>query len=585
VALAFGAGGGASARQARPDTERRPGPIVDFVVLHADGSPVADLQAPEIDIRIGGRPRAVRALRAVNAGPPAPVAPGLPPPFGTNADVSEGRRFAILIDEESFTAGHEPLLRSAVDGLLDGFTPSDQAAVVVLPYAGVKVPFASDEAAIRRAMTGLLGQGRRGESGSDLACRTRRLLDAADGFLRGQAGLPSPLTVLLFTAGMAAPRRDAPMALGPGMCELLVNHFEQITEAAAMARASFYVVVPDDVGMEGARWKESIAGGSFLGSDNPLEGVEHLEGSTGAVRVPLDATGSRTLGRVARETSLHYEAELEREPGRNDADGRSRPLDVRVKRPGVRVRARPAVAFARPPAAAAAPRLGISDVLLSEAAYPDVGLRIGGFTVRQPDGRLRVGVVVEPTATEASLSSVAAALVDADRRVVARWFAADPKERPLLGAMIAPPGSYRLRVVATDDDGRFGAAERSVEVGLAAVGPVALGSLMLGLSRERGLEPRLIFGAEPTVIASFDLYGGTAGMRVSAAIEVARAIDGPALVSLPLTLTRADDGRVVAAGAVPLGALPPGDYAVRGIVRLEDGTTGRVTCTLRKAPR
>ena len=29
----------------------------------------------------------------------------------------------------------------------------------------------------------------------------------------------------------------------------------------------------------------------------------------------------------------------------------------------------------------------------------------------------------------------------------------------------------------------------------------------------------------------------------------------------------------MATGAVPLGALPPGDYVVRGVVRLEDGTT------------
>ena len=74
-------------------------------------------------------------------------------------------------------------------------------------------------------------------------------------------------------------------------------------------------------------------------------------------------------------------------------------------------------------------------------------------------------------------------------------------------------------------------------------------------------------------------------MRVSAALELARATDGPALASLPVTLTRASDTRVVATGAVPLGALTPGDYAVRGIVRLEDGTTGRVIRTLRKVAR
>ncbi|MEK6629233.1 MAG: hypothetical protein AABY89_00700, partial [Acidobacteriota bacterium] len=57
------------------------------------------------------------------------------------------------------------------------------------------------------------------------------------------------------------------------------------------------------------------------------------------------------------------------------------------------------------------------------------------------------------------------------------------------------------------------------------------------------------------------------------------------LVALPLALAWADEGRVVATGAVPIGALPPGDYVVRGVIRLEDGTTGRVVRTLRKVAR
>jgi hypothetical protein len=72
---------------------------------------------------------------------------------------------------------------------------------------------------------------------------------------------------------------------------------------------------------------------------------------------------------------------------------------------------------------------------------------------------------------------------------------------------------------------------------------------------------------------------------VSATLEVARDLDGPALVTLPLALKRADESRVVATGPVPLGALPPGDYVVRGIIQLDDGTRGRVIRTLRKVAR
>ena len=90
-------------------------------------------------------------------------------------------------------------------------------------------------------------RGRAAETGSDLACRTRRFLESLEGFLRVGAR-PAPVTLVLFTAGLAAPRRDAPMGLSPGMCELPVEHFRRVATAAGAARANFYVLQPADVG-------------------------------------------------------------------------------------------------------------------------------------------------------------------------------------------------------------------------------------------------------------------------------------------------------------------------------------------------
>jgi hypothetical protein len=167
--------------------------------------------------------------------------------------------------------------------------------------------------------------------------------------------------------------------------------------------------------------------------------------------------------------------------------------------------------------------------------------------------------------------------------VAARWSAPDAAVRPLLGAMAVAPGSYRLRVAAVDTDGRAGVAEDAVEARLTPVGPLSLGSILLGVSRIQGVAPQLLFGAEPTAIASFDIYGGAAGMPLSATLDLARTTDGPAILGLPLTMTRADETRVVATGAVPLGALPAGDYVVRATVTLEDGASARVVRTLRKS--
>lgn len=578
VAIAAASSSAISARQSGFASERPVGLLVDFLAVEADGTPVVDLQPSEVEVRVNGRVRAVRSLRRVATAPAAPsAARGVPAPFGTNDTVATGRRFVLVIDQESLTVEHVHLLRTAVEGLLPDLTPADQTMVVALPFGGVTLPFTADTTRLRLAVARLAGQGRRDETGSDLACRTRRFLESLEGFLREQAGRSSPLTEILFTAGLAAPRRDAPTGLAPGACELLVKDFQRVTVASGIARANFFVVLPDDVRMAAGGLR-----GSVLGSDNPLEGIEHIAGATGAVRVPLDATGTKSLLRVARESAAYYVAELD--PERDEAFGRSRPFDVRVLRRGVTVRARPEITFERPSGQAASKRPVLPDLLASRESFTDLRLRVAGFTVRGPDARLRVGVLVEPVEPAVPLASVGAVLVESDR-VVAGWTAADPLGRPLLGAMAAVPGTYRLRVVAIDSGGRIGAAEDVVEVGLVSVGPLALSSLLLGISRDDELMPRLQFGDEPAAIASFDIYGGVPGMGVSATLKVAREVEGPAVVTVPIALKRAGESRVVAMGAVPLGALPPGDYVVRGEIRLEDGTTGRVVRTLRKLPR
>ncbi len=574
-----------AARTSQIATERQAGPTVDFIALDAGGAPVADLKSSEVEIRIADRVRAVRSLRrvAAAAAPAAAIAAArVPPPYGTNDDVAAGRRFLLVIDQESFLAGREPLYRSAIEGLLVRLTPGDRMMVAALPFGGVVVPFTSDIARIRLAVGRVAGQASRGETGSALACRTRRFLESLQGLLEERGLQDTPQTLILFTAGLAGPRRDAPMARVPGMCELLVDQFRHVATAASAARANIYILQPADVGIGTSLPRPTAGGVGDIGSDNPLEGIEHLAGATGGARLSLDATGTESLLRVAKESSAYYVAELE--PARDEVFGRSRRLGVRVARRGVTVRVRPEITLTdtmRP----ATGRLTISDLLGSTESITDLRLRVDGFTVRDADGKLRVGVLVEPVDASATLTSAGAILIDASGRVPTHWHARDATERPLLGAMTVPPGAYRVRAAAIDANGRPGAAEADIDVGLTQVGGLSLGSLLLGISRGGTTVLQLEFGSEPTARASFDIYGGAPGQRLSATLELSRDLDGPAIAAVPLALTRADETKVVATGTVPLGALTPGDYAVRGIIRLEDGTTGRVVRTLRKVVR
>ena len=578
MALSTAAMDRVGAIEAQIATERPAGPTVDFIALDAQGSPVVDLQPSEIEVRVADRPRTVRTLRRVSAVASAVSAARVPAPYGTNGDVAAGRRFLIVIDQESFAAGREHLFRSAIDGLVAQFTPADRAMVAALPFGGVVAPFTSDTARLRLAAGRVTGQGARAETGSALACRTRWFLESLETFLQGRGAQTSPQTLVIFTSGMAGPRRDAPAGMAPGMCELLVDKFRYVGAAAGVARANVYVMQPADVGAGTALARPTPGGVGDIGSDNPLEGIENLAGVTGGTRLPLDATGTTSLLRVARETASYYVAELE--PVKGEVVGRSRNLAVSVSRRGVTVRTRPEIVFVEAPPPKA--RLTITDVLGSTDAAPDLPLRVGGFTMRDPDGKLRVGVLIEPSDAAVTLTSAGAILVDGNDRVVTHWHARDATERPLVGAMAAAPGTYRIRAAAIDGSGRAGAAETAIDAGLIQVGSLSLGSLLLSVSRSGTTALQLQFGTEPTARAAFDIYGGTEGQRLSAILEVARDLDGPPIAALPLALTRADATRVVATGTVPLGALAPGDYIVRGVVTLEDGTSGRVVRTLRK---
>ncbi|MBA3406028.1 MAG: hypothetical protein H0U13_15335 [Gemmatimonadaceae bacterium] len=71
-------------------------------------------------------------------------------------------------------------------------------------------------------------------------------------------------------------------------------------------------------------------------------------------------------------------------------------------------------------------------------------------------------------------------------------------------------------------------------------------------------------------------------MKVSSALEVAATLNGPPLAVAPFAIESAGNGRYVATIAIPIGALPPGDYIVRTLVGIEGQALTRVVRTLRK---
>ena len=350
MALLSGAGRLSPPARSLPGPRRRmpvrspnalPASSVDFVAVQADGTPVrrpAGLRGRDPDRRSrAGRARAAPRRDCARRRPPPASRTDPAPPFGTNDERRVRPQLRPRRRRGVVRAGREQQLRSAVEGLIAHLTPADRLMMVALPFGGVELPFTSQPARIRLAMGRIAGPGqpqrdriRAGLPHAPLSRIVRSLpAHPAGGRIAAHAG------AVHRRHGRAAPRcADGARAWHVRAAD---QAFRRVAAAAGIARANFYVMQPADIGMSGSAWRATIGGVGDQGSDNPLEGIEHLAGVTGAARLSLDAAGPASLLPVARESSAYYEAEIE--PERNDASsGRSRRLAVRVTRRGVTTR-------------------------------------------------------------------------------------------------------------------------------------------------------------------------------------------------------------------------------------------------------
>jgi hypothetical protein len=569
LALSSAAGGAAAGQRTPAGPPPGNAASLDFLAIAPDGLPVADLKADEVSLRIDGRARPIRSLQFVRipaAVGPAEPDPELPAPFGSNLPDATGTRAMVLVvDDDSFRVGMERPLREATEFFLGSLAPSDRVALVTMPYGGTKVSLTTDHAKVKAAVAQVIGQAPQRESASDHACRSRRTLESLIGLLEGFSDAAPPV-VLFFSAGLSGPtdseiRSPRVMTGGQtiGMCDVPRDLFQQVGHAAAAAGARMYVIQPTSVASQ-------------------VEGLEHVAGVTGGTMMHLGGSETNALSRVARETSGHYVAEFDVEPAlRNGIPHR---LELRVSRPAVAVRVRPSLTL---PRATPSRALSPHDLLRQPKVFRDLRLRVSGFASREAGQKtVRVVVVGEAADGDVKIAGAAAGLFDQNGRLAGQW-TARPEELsgPLvIGALAVAPGVYRLRLAATDANGRMGTADYDIEAQLTDAGPLKLSSLALGISRG-SFSPRLQFTTEPVALAHVEIYGGTAGQPVSATFELARTPNGPALVSVPGALGALGDHHS-ASGAIPVGALPAGDYVVRAIVGVQGQPAGRVMRTLRK---
>ena len=572
-----------ASQQASRGVAGEPQPIVvDFTAVMRDGTPVVDLKAADLALRIDGKARAIKTLEFIRFAGTGMTAGREPvvPAFVTNSAPEAVRSFVLIVDDESVPIGQEHKLREAMSRWIQELPSSDRVALVTVPNGGIKVDLTTDRERLRKGISEITPI----TPVVDAACRARSTLVTLRntyetfGRMTGQ-----PVVAVFFSATMvgasemeraAIPNASSGrggLSLAGGACAVQYEDFKQVGQAAAEAHVITYVMHPD------------------FNPAPATAGIENLRSVTGAPLLHLSGTaGVPGLSRLATEVAGYYKLTFETEAG--ERLGVVHQIDVRaVARRDVDLRVRPQVMLTTSrPSAADTPLASFSnamELIRSGRSFHDLPLRATSSLARGKDDAINVIALFDTADTNAKLASAAAALFDAQGRGLAYWTSQPSDLTGMLNivGLLVPKGRYRLRIGAIDAAGRYGVIDDTITAELTPAGSLTMSGLSLGVSRSDGFKPRLQFSTEASALAHLELYGGVAGTPVGAVFEISETTDGPALFRVPGAISPTpDEDRFTVTGAIPVGMLPPGSYVIRAIVGAQGSPAGRVLRTLQK---
>jgi VWFA-related protein len=606
---------------------------LDVTVVDGAARPVADLTAGDFTVRVDGQPRRVVSAQwipqvAAADGPDrsSSISPGAG--YVSNSTAGAASSLVIIaIDEAATPFGRIRPVLPALNRFVDRRPAGDRIAVVSFGLGkSAWTDFTADRELVKRKLAEMpgqkltttasfshhvglaaaLGYWRREQDalrsviqrecrGAPVAGRAPAATDCvgeveAEALKVAQEALhnadvtlanlrevigalrtiEAPKTLLLVSDGLAYEQTGGAQPVA------------EIGELAAGARTTIYTLKLEEPQFDDNQAQSPLD----LERDQMerLQGLQALTLAAGGALFRLTGTGTGIFDRVESEMSGYYLLGVE--PTARDRDGKSRPVQIAVSRPGLTVRSKRSVATdgqARPREAQGRLNAALANPLPLSA----VPLRGVAFAMGGPDPasiQLLIHADIGAEYTAARTLSVAHLVLDSDRQSVDGQIS-DLRFTPRAAGVPAPfeyartvtvkPGDYVVKIAVADGD-LIGSLEMPVHASLIDVPPARFSQLIVGgpLGVPNLLRPtvgsRVLFG---TVHGYLEGYGRDIGaVRVS--FEVATQDDAPLLqVDVPARLAGAE--RAIFSAVLPVDQLPPGEYLLRAVVRgqLEPLTT------------
>jgi VWFA-related protein len=563
---------------------------LDVQVVSDDGTPVADMTEDDFDIRVNGKPCAIRTLRFLNlTAVERPTIELTSADVSTNAASLHGRLTVIVLDENSLPEDSRPLMNGLSD-YIKNLGPDDKTALVALPRPGVWMDFTSDPGELRGVLlrsstrsttdiaaplpiqtTNIDENGRvtaafgdvgsnRGESAATLFPRgtvtdpNRDLFYALNELARRLRSVEGPKTMILVSSKLPD--------------SIALDDYHAFAQSAAEAHLTVYVLKPP-VFNASASGNTSALESQF----EPQNGLDFLAGMTGGVVLNAIGGARGVLDRIARETSASYVIGVE-----PPADApRNKPLGVtvKVKRPGFTTRSPRQVsrAAAGSRKLAASPKEALGSLLHDPRIATDLPLRVTSYTAQGVDfDRVKTLIVAEldsPDANEAvwgfEVHDGSRIVSDAFDKVSFKTLAGEP----VVTSASLPPGKYTMRFGMVDDQGRRASVDRPLSLGLhlATGGGLEFSDVFAGVAAGGHFKPRIT--VDPGVgqaIALLEVYGASKDAFDNVAVEFAlHGEDGANRAATRARVQATTNSGVpkgIAQGALPLNHAAPGRYTV-----------------------
>src|SRR5688572_22347490 len=497
---------------------------VDAFVTDGQGSPVTDLTASDFEVFEDGKPQKVSAFSLVNipierAERPLFAGKPIEPDVQTNEHL-EGRIYLLVLDDIHTDFTRSPRVKTAARRFIEqNFGTNDLAAVVYTGRSDASQDFTNNPRLLIQAIEKFNGRKLRSatiqriegarsnpetgalEPGDDIeqmdrAFRARSVMNNVRKLAEFMAGVRGRRkAMLLIGEGVDYNIFEATGILGSTASAVLLDTQDAIA-SATRGNVSIYAIDPRGlvVGDEDLITQSSTVGdadGRAMQSELRLsqDSLRVLASSTGGFAAVNRNDLNGAFDRIVAENSSYYMFGYYSTNERRD--GRFRKIEVRVKRPGLRVRNRNGYFEARgrrpnpTPSSKVSPALAeaigsplpVNGVAIKVFAAPYKGtapdaavavaaeVDVNNFEFVEKDGTFSETLEVVSTATDSK-----GKVFPGERQLVNLNLKPDTLARAknrgfrLVNQVSLPPGRYQLRIAAATRGGRTGSVLYDLEI-------------------------------------------------------------------------------------------------------------------------